>query len=84
MENLRKGGFAWWTVAVVAVGMLTCAVSQPPQLFKVGGRDGWTKDVNYTEWAIHQRLYVGDWLCKSLFLSQFIGVYAKSKLSECI
>ncbi|XP_057481381.1 early nodulin-like protein 20 [Actinidia eriantha] len=64
MENLRKGSLTWWTVAVavVLVMMLPCAVCQPPQLFKVGGRDGWTKDVNYTEWAIHQRLYVGDWL----------------------
>ncbi|CAL5369852.1 unnamed protein product [Camellia sinensis] len=63
MEGLRKGGSVWWTtVLMVVVGMLTCAVSQPPRRLTVGGRVGWTKDFNYTEWSIHKQFYVGDWL----------------------
>ncbi|KAG5527589.1 hypothetical protein RHGRI_028489 [Rhododendron griersonianum] len=58
--GLRRGGVLWWTMVVV---VLTCTVcQQPPQLFQVGGKKGWTTGVNYTEWAAQQRLYAGDWL----------------------
>ena len=45
-------------------------------LIKVGGKQGWRPDVNYTEWAMSEDFYVGDWLCKfSLSLSLLVSLY---------
>ncbi|KAK4751322.1 hypothetical protein SAY87_004804 [Trapa incisa] len=48
--------------AVVALmGAIVCGVGSAA-LIKVGGPTGWTPATNYTEWASHQNIYVGDWL----------------------
>ncbi|KAL3813411.1 hypothetical protein ACJIZ3_014679 [Penstemon smallii] len=44
---------------VLAAVMLTCAVGDR---IRVGDKDGWAQNVNYTEWAANHRFYVGDWL----------------------
>ncbi|KAA8547949.1 hypothetical protein F0562_004378 [Nyssa sinensis] len=59
MEGLGKGVFFW---LMIMAGMLACAVSRSPVLHKVGGKYGWTQNINYTEWSIHEQFYVGDWL----------------------
>ncbi|KAM7259018.1 hypothetical protein ACFE04_014759 [Oxalis oulophora] len=42
---------------------LLCAVSSVPVLHRVGGKKGtWEPDVNFTEWANHEKFYTGDWL----------------------
>ncbi|KAG8384661.1 hypothetical protein BUALT_Bualt04G0141200 [Buddleja alternifolia] len=46
-------------VVALTAAMLTCAVGE---LIKVGGKYGWTQNVNYTQWAAHQSFGVGDWL----------------------
>lgn len=57
----KGGGMECLAVVVVlAAAMLTCAVGG---LIKVGGKAGWTQNVNYTQWAAHRHFYVGDWLC---------------------
>ncbi|KAL3526555.1 hypothetical protein ACH5RR_011211 [Cinchona calisaya] len=58
MMSGKKWGVALWLVAAAAA-ILTCAVSR---LITVGDNPGWTPNVNYTDWASHQHLYVGDWL----------------------
>lgn len=47
--------------AALAAAMLACAAAT--DLIKVGGKEGWKPNVNYTRWAAHRRFYVGDWLC---------------------
>lgn len=64
MEGLKmmlqkRGGALMWLL--VAAAMLTCTVSR---LFTVGDGPGWTPNVNYTDWASHQHIFVGDWLCE--------------------
>ncbi|KAK4477594.1 hypothetical protein RD792_016830 [Penstemon davidsonii] len=46
-------------VLAAAAAMLTCAVGDR---IRVGDKDGWAQNVNYTEWAANHRFYVGDWL----------------------
>ncbi|KAL4376126.1 hypothetical protein GQ457_02G019170 [Hibiscus cannabinus] len=31
-------------------------------LHRVGAKQGWNPNVNYSEWSDHERFYVGDWL----------------------
>ncbi|XAR51701.1 hypothetical protein NMG60_11006412 [Bertholletia excelsa] len=76
MESLREG-LIWWVTVTV---MLTCVVCRSPHLHKVGGQSGWTKDVNYTEWASHERFYVGDWLL-FLFDKHYFNVLEVNKTS---
>ncbi|KAL7100956.1 hypothetical protein ACP275_08G026700 [Erythranthe tilingii] len=46
-------------MVLLAAAMLTCTGGA---LIKVGGKPGWTQNVNYTDWATHRHFYVGDWL----------------------
>ncbi|KAL3525897.1 hypothetical protein ACH5RR_014269 [Cinchona calisaya] len=55
----KRGGALRLLVAVAAAAMLACTVGR---LISVGGRLGWQQNVNYTDWASHQHLYMGDWL----------------------
>ncbi|XP_059670684.1 early nodulin-like protein 20 [Cornus florida] len=59
MEGLRRVGLV---SLIMMAGMLTCAVCRSPVLHKVGGKQGWTPNINYTNWSIQERFYVGDWL----------------------
>ncbi|KAM7516748.1 hypothetical protein LguiA_006331 [Lonicera macranthoides] len=61
MGGLMKRGAIIWLMMVMPV-MLTLAAGREPHLHKVGGTKGWTQNVNYTEWSLHERFYVGDWL----------------------
>lgn len=58
----------WWFM--VAAVVATTTGGKEPELHRVGGKRGWTdQNVNYTEWAMNQTFYVGDWLCNYLFLT---------------
>lgn len=57
---LGKKGGAFWLLLMAAAATLTCSTAS--RLIQVGDKPGWRPDVNYTEWAAHQQLYVGDWL----------------------
>ncbi|KAG4969720.1 hypothetical protein AAZX31_13G045400 [Glycine max] len=62
MENWR-GARLMVVASVVAIGWLSLVVMGSPVLHKVGGSKGWINhDVNYTEWAAQEHVYVGDWL----------------------
>ncbi|RAL47131.1 hypothetical protein DM860_014025 [Cuscuta australis] len=57
----------WSTIAVAltcaAVVMLPGISSDPlPIRHTVGGRNFWNSNVNYTEWALKEHVYKGDWL----------------------
>ncbi|XP_009768514.1 early nodulin-like protein 20 [Nicotiana sylvestris] len=50
-------------ILLVRVTMLLGMIkSVASGLDKVGGKYGWTQNVNYTDWAVHRHFYVGDWL----------------------
>ena len=63
----------WWLMAAAAAMVGGCEAN----LIKVGGKQGWGPNVNYTEWAKNKHFYVGDWLCNSfsLPLSLLISLY---------
>ncbi|CBI22266.3 hypothetical protein AAG906_019794 [Vitis piasezkii] len=48
----------WWLMAAAAAMVGGCEAN----LIKVGGKQGWGPNVNYTEWAKNKHFYVGDWL----------------------
>lgn len=53
--------------SAVAMGWLSVVAMGSPVLHKVGGSKGWINhDVNYTEWAAQEHVYVGDWLSKCI------------------
>ncbi|XP_074337505.1 early nodulin-like protein 20 [Apium graveolens] len=56
---MRWNGVAWWFMVAVVVATTE---GKEPDLHRVGGKRGWTQNVNYTEWAMNQTFYVGDWL----------------------
>lgn len=53
----------------MAIVVATTTKGKEPELHRVGGKRGWTQNVNYTDWAMNQTFYVGDWLCNHLTLS---------------
>ncbi|KAF3648694.1 hypothetical protein BC332_05992 [Capsicum chinense] len=46
-------------IMITLLGLMKCVASR---LVKVGDKHGWDQNVNYTDWAAHYHLYVGDWL----------------------
>ena len=53
---------AWLVLLMVTV---LNTENRQPVLHRVGGgRFTWKPNVNFTDWAIHEQFYVGDWLCK--------------------
>lgn len=67
IQAMRRS--CWWWLAAVAVAVAALQGGCEANLIKVGGRYGWSPNVNYTEWASTQHFYVGDWLCISPPLS---------------
>ncbi|XVF05657.1 hypothetical protein REPUB_Repub05bG0191500 [Reevesia pubescens] len=62
------------------------AESRQPVLHRVGGgRFTWRPHVNFTDWAIHEQFYVGDWLYFG-FNKQLYNVLQVNKTSydNCI
>ncbi|XP_022754195.1 lamin-like protein [Durio zibethinus] len=60
--------------------------SRQPVLHRVGGgRFTWKPNVNFTDWAIHEQFYVGDWLYFG-FNKQLYTVLEVNKTSyrDCI
>lgn len=58
--------------SAVAMGWLSVVAMGSPVLHKVGGSKGWINhDVNYTEWAAQEHVYVGDWLSKCIYIIYF-------------
>ena len=54
-------------VAILAM-LVVVGEGRTPVLHRVGGdKDGWKPNVNFLNWASHERFYVGDWLCASCF-----------------
>lgn len=53
-------------IVMMMVGCLALSTLAMAKLHKVGGGRGWTQNLNYTEWAAKQHIYVGDWLCKQI------------------
>lgn len=52
-----------WALMYVTM-MLFIIVEVESSLHRVGGgRYSWNANVNYSDWANHQRFYSGDWLC---------------------
>ncbi|MFS7970894.1 putative cupredoxin, phytocyanin [Helianthus anomalus] len=65
----RSNGGSKRATAVASALCATLVMMLPEvsaKRFIVGGNMGWTSDVNYTLWAEHQTIYLGDWLCKYL------------------
>lgn len=53
-----------WALVYVTVMILIIVVEVESSLHRVGGgRYTWNSDVNFSDWANHQRFYSGDWLC---------------------
>ncbi|KAJ0973823.1 hypothetical protein J5N97_015788 [Dioscorea zingiberensis] len=46
--------------AILLLWILAVTVSATKH--DVGGKKGWAPDVNYTEWASHERFFVDEWL----------------------
>lgn len=52
-----------WALVYVTVMILIIVVEVESSLHRVGGgRYTWNSDVNFSDWANHQRFYSGDWL----------------------
>lgn len=52
---------------VITVGWLMASATAI--LHKVGGKQGWDQNVNYTEWAANEQVYVGEWLSTFIIIS---------------
>lgn len=52
----------WMLWFVVVVMVVLRAEGKAPELHRVGGTKDWTQNINYTNWALHETFYVGDWL----------------------
>lgn len=60
-ETMITEGVILLVRVTMLLGMIKSVASG---LDKVGGKYGWTQNVNYTDWAVHRHFYVGDWLCE--------------------
>lgn len=60
---VRNGVAVWMLWFMVVVMVVLRAEGKAPELHRVGGTKGWTQNINYTNWALHETFYVGDWLC---------------------
>ncbi|KAL5741314.1 hypothetical protein ACOSP7_028046 [Xanthoceras sorbifolium] len=47
---------------IIAIMMTLNIQCVSAKLHRVGGKSGWTSNVNYIEWASQERFYVKDWL----------------------
>lgn len=47
------------TVAMMIVGVESTTVHRVG-----GGRYTWNPNVNFSDWATHERFYSGEWLCQ--------------------
>ncbi|XP_039114845.1 lamin-like protein [Dioscorea cayenensis subsp. rotundata] len=48
--------------SILLIAMLFLCVSVSATKHDVGGKQGWAPNVNYTDWASHERFFVGEWL----------------------
>ncbi|XWS40926.1 hypothetical protein CRYUN_Cryun17cG0037900 [Craigia yunnanensis] len=49
-------------------------------LHRVGDKNGWNPNVNYSEWSNHEQFYVGDWLIFN-FNKHYFNVLEVNKTS---
>ena len=71
METLRTHLrlFGGASPSILLIAMLFLCVSVSATKHDVGGKQGWAPNVNYTDWASHERFFVGEWLGLDFFLS---------------
>ncbi|XP_039042341.1 lamin-like protein [Hibiscus syriacus] len=61
--NKMKGFLIKSTCLVLLMVTVEKTESREPVLHRVGGgRFSWKPNVNFTDWAIHEQFFVGDWL----------------------
>ncbi|OMO67516.1 Plastocyanin-like protein [Corchorus capsularis] len=83
MENLKT---ILASLSLLLIMALLTTEGRQPVLHRVGGgRFTWKPNVNFTEWAIHEQFYVGDWLYFG-FDKQLYSVLQVNKTSyyKCI
>ena len=62
MKSLRSKGVV--PLITLMVFKLLPAECRNPVLHRVGGgRFTWNPNVNFTDWAVCEQFFVGDWLC---------------------
>uniref|UniRef100_A0A2P2P2C7 Lamin-like protein n=1 Tax=Rhizophora mucronata TaxID=61149 RepID=A0A2P2P2C7_RHIMU len=63
MESVNRGSGLWSPMMLVlAFAMVVMVTQVSATRWTVGGRMGWTTNVNYTTWAKGKHFYNGDWL----------------------
>ena len=66
MKSLRRP-FVLLAMTLMIANLFSVE-SRNPVLHRVGGgRNTWNPDANFSDWSIHQRFFVDDWLCKYFF-----------------
>lgn len=75
------------SISLLMALMCALVVVMVPQVYAkryiVGGKMGWTSNVNYTIWAQDKHFYLDDWLCKSLSLS-LSSEFSSDLLATCV
>lgn len=51
-----------WNQVLIVVLILMLQQNVSGALFRVGSKLGWAPNVNYTQWAAQQQIYLDDWL----------------------